>query len=78
MKLFLLITAAFAGGLAISLNQGGYEDVYIVIQDSVPENDELIRRIKVTYFYMYLFKYNIIIIYLSCNNQSQSRFIDHW
>lgn len=61
MNSLLLITAAIAGGLAISLNQGRYEDVYIVIQDSVPENDELIRRIEVMYFYMYSFNYDIIV-----------------
>ena len=37
------------GANAVTLNNGRYEDVYIVIQDSVPELPNLIDRIKVCY-----------------------------
>jgi len=48
MKTVLLFVLSFLGVSAITLNKGRYEDVYIVIQDSVPELPQLIGRIKVS------------------------------
>ena len=33
---------------AITLKNGGYEDVYVLIRDRIKESDELIQRIKVS------------------------------
>ena len=49
MKVSLLIILCCIGVDAVTLNGGRYEDIYIVIQDSVPEFPNLIDRIKVCY-----------------------------
>jgi hypothetical protein len=41
---FALMTACVSG---ISIDKGKYEDVNIVIQDTVVENDTLLKRIQV-------------------------------
>jgi len=49
MNVSLLIILCCIGVDAVTLNGGRYEDIYIVIQDSVPELPNLIDRIKVCY-----------------------------
>ena len=49
MNVPLLIILCCIGVDAVTLNGGRYEDIYIVIQDSVPELPNLIDRIKVCY-----------------------------
>jgi hypothetical protein len=44
--IFALMTSCVSG---ISINKGKYEDVNIVIQDTVVENGALLERIQVCY-----------------------------
>ena len=52
MKVFFFLFALSAIAshfFALKLNNNGYEDLYIVIQDSIKENQKLIDRIEVSY-----------------------------
>jgi hypothetical protein len=52
MKLLLTMFLLVYKANSITLNNGRYEDIYIVIQDSVDENLELLDRIQVWQFYL--------------------------
>ena len=60
MNVPLLIILCCIGVDAVTLNGGRYEDIYIVIQDSVPEFPNLIDRIKVCYEFFFPCTINMI------------------
>ena len=43
----LAVAIGFQGVAGLKLVDGGYEDLYVVIGETVPESDELLQRIKV-------------------------------
>ena len=47
--LFSVSAIAASHSDALKLKNNGYEDLYIVIQDSIKENQKLVDRIKVSY-----------------------------